>query len=138
MIALGQPDLFTKRIRAGPQPKEREIQIQLIRLLYKYRGLSPGWVCFHIPNGELRSAKTGALLKDMGERPGVLDLEFISPVGKVYFLELKRGRARLTEAQEAFVKEMEACGIECAVAGSLKAAIDQLKAWGACRVTVSV
>jgi len=31
----------------------------------------------HVPNGEKRSPETGALLKRMGTRPGVEDLQFI-------------------------------------------------------------
>ncbi len=31
----------------------------------------------HVPNGEKRTLKTGALLKRMGTRPGVEDLQFI-------------------------------------------------------------
>lgn len=121
-----------------PPAKERKTQIALIDTLEKYGGLSPDWEVFHVPNGELRSEKTGALLKRMGAKAGVLDLEFLSPTGRPYFLELKRGRAPLTEAQAAFIARQEKRGVPCAVARSYKEAIEQLKAWGALRTTIRV
>jgi hypothetical protein len=121
-----------------PPALERATQIALADTLDKYGGLAPGWEWFAIPNGELRTDKTGALLKRMGAKAGVLDMEFLSPVGKPYFLELKRGKAPLKEEQLAFLDRQYKRGVTCAVARSYKEAIDILKGWGAVRATVSV
>jgi hypothetical protein len=131
--------LFAGKAQRGvraPLALERETQIALADTLDKYGGLAPGWEWFAIPNGELRTEKTGALLKRMGAKAGVLDTEFLSPTGKPYFLELKRGRAALTDAQQSFIERQQARGVTCAVARSYTEAIQILKGWGAVRVVL--
>jgi hypothetical protein len=140
MTTWRQLDLLKGPRQRGTKPPpalERQSQIMLKRTLDDYRGLAPGWEWFHIPNGELRTEKTGGLLRAMGAKAGVLDLEFLSPTGRPYFLELKRGRQPLTEAQEAFLSRMLARGVTCAVARSYGEAIEILKGWGAVRVEVA-
>ena len=66
----------------------------------------PGWWWSHIPSGEYRSEKTGSLLKRMGLKPGMSDFLFVGPTGQHYWLELKRGRAPLTQAQQAFAEHL--------------------------------
>ena len=45
----GQPDLFTKRVRKGPAPKERALHIAVADTLAW--GISPGWLWTHFPAG---------------------------------------------------------------------------------------
>jgi hypothetical protein len=115
---------------------ERRMQIALCDLLDK-GWLSPGWEFFAIPNGELRTEKTGALLKRMGAKAGIPDLQFLSPTGLAYFLELKWGKQPLTEAQKAFAERQLVRGVPCAVARSYDEALEQLHAWGAIRVRMA-
>jgi len=58
---------------------------------------------FHVPNGELRDAKTAALLKAAGVRPGVPDVFLDVPVGGWHGLriELKRPEVRVQLAAQA-------------------------------------
>lgn len=90
----------------------------------------PGWWWSHIGHGEKRSATTGALLKRMGLKRGIPDFVFVSPVGKHCWLELKRGRAPLTDAQEAFADMCFERGISHRVARSFEEAVDVLRGWG--------
>jgi hypothetical protein len=100
-------------------------------------GLEPGWKWNVFPSGEKRTPATGARLKAMGHQPGWFDLIFIGPDGVHHWLELKRGRQALTEAQRQFQIDMNMRGVPCAVARSYEAALEQLKAWGAIRVAVA-
>jgi len=100
-------------------------------------GLAPGWLWTHFPAGEARDEKTGARLKRMGLQKGWSDLLLISPTGLHHWLELKRGKAPLTDEQGLFLEALEARGVPCAVARSFDQAIAQLTAWGALRLTVS-
>jgi hypothetical protein len=119
-----------------PPALEVETHIALADTLRK-GGLSPGWWWSHIGHGGKRSAETGRLLKRMGLQPGIPDFLFYDPEGREYWLELKRGRAPLTDGQLDFIAIMEARGVPCAVARSYQAAIDQLTLWGAIRVRIS-
>ena len=69
------------------------------------------------------------MLKRMGLKPGMSDFLFVSPTGQHHWLELKRGRAPLTEAQQAFAQQLRACGTAHHVARSYEDAVNQLKAW---------
>ena len=138
MNAWRQPDLFTKRVRSPPPALERETQIWLADLLDKYGGLAPGWDWFHIPNGELRSENTGALLKRMGAKAGVSDFVFAAPPrARLHALELKRQGEQPTDEQIAFLEEVRAAGGQAAWVDNYREAIDVLTSWGAVRVTVS-
>ena len=141
MTTERQLDLLKSVRQRGVRPPlalERETQIALVETLDRYGGLASGWEVFHIPNGELRSDKTGALLKRMGAKAGVLDLEFLSPTGQAHFLELKRGRQPLTEAQTAFIARQDKRGVPTAVARSYAEALAILKTWGALKTTIRV
>ncbi len=59
----------------------------------------------HVPNGEKRSPATGALLKRMGTKPGVEDLQFIW-AGRLHAIEVKpegEYQSRVQKAREAAV-----------------------------------
>ena len=101
-------------------------------------GLQPGWKWNVFPSGEKRTPATGARLKAMGHQPGWPDLIFISPDGVHHWLELKRGKAPLSDAQAAFLADMQSRGVPIAVARSYEAAMRHLKAWGAVRTGIEV
>lgn len=109
---------------------ERRLQCAIAKVL-RLAEKRTGWISWHTPNGELRSEKTGALVKAMGARAGVFDLTLLSPHGQVYFLELKRGLEPLSDDQEEFAKFLRAAGVPFFVARSFDAAEKQLKTWGA-------
>jgi VRR-NUC domain len=100
-------------------------------------GIAPGWIWTHFPAGEKRDAGAAARLKRMGLKPGFPDFLLIAPTGVHCWLELKRGRARLTEAQDLFRTEMLERGVPHAVARSFDEAIRVLTAWGAIRLRVA-
>lgn len=135
MTAWGQPDLFTRRIRQLPPALEFETQCAIAKTLRI--GAAPGWLWTHFPAGEERSKNAGARLKSAGLNPGWPDLILVSPACDYFWLELKRGRASLSEAQEAWHEQMLARGANCAVARSYGEAMGQLKEWGAVRTTVT-
>ena len=66
----------------------------------------------------------------MGTQRGMLDFLLIAPTGQHHWLELKRGSAPLTEAQRAFIKQLERRCVPWCVARDYDTAVKQLKAWG--------
>jgi hypothetical protein len=113
--------------RAAP-PIERRTHIALADLLRI--ACRPDWFWSHIPSGEHRSEKTGALLKRMGTQRGMLDFLLIGPDGQHHWLELKRANAPLSESQTAFIAELDRRGVPYAIARSFDSAVTQLKQWG--------
>jgi hypothetical protein len=123
----------------GPPREQREFRMQVALVdLLDHGGLAQGWDYFAIPNGEFRTEQTGARVKRMGAKAGVPDLQFLSPRGVAYFLELKWGRQPLTGAQKAFMDRNGPKGFPCAVARSFNEAVAILRDWGACRAEVAV
>ena len=116
-------------VRRLPPALERRTHIALADLLR--HTARAGWWWSHIPSGEYRTEATGALLKRMGLQRGMADFLLISPTGVHHWLELKRGKAPLTEDQEAFAAALRRCGVPYDVARDYDAAVRQLKLWGA-------
>jgi len=118
----------------SPAP-ERSTHIAVADLLRA--AARPDVFCTHIPSGELRTDKTGGLLKRMLLRPGLPDFMFLSRKNGapwVAFLELKRGGlGRLSPAQALFGSLMLEFGVPYAVARSYDEAEAQLRAWGVLR-----
>jgi len=82
--------------------KARELGLHKFTAQYLRLAALPDVLWFHVPNGEARSAATGAKLKAMGVLAGVADFVIIYR-GNVLFLELKsEGKGRLSKAQKAF------------------------------------
>lgn len=88
----------------------------------------------HIPNGERRDAKTGALLKAMGVVPGAADWllswrQFRSTSSCVGWIELKAGRGRQSPEQKAFQDRVTALGHHYAICRSIPEVLGVLDAW---------
>ena len=91
---------------------------------------------FHVPNGFLLPGATrqqrdrvGALRKAMGVRPGVADLIFILPTGKMGCIELKADKGRLSPEQEKWLASADAMGCWTAVCRSPEDVEDTLRRW---------
>jgi hypothetical protein len=138
MTAWRQLDLLKdpRRQRGTKPPPALERQTHIAIADSLDLGSAPGWIWTHFPAGEKRSKETAALLKRMGVKPGFSDFLLISPTGQHHWLELKRGRAPLTEAQEAFRDACQARGVPHAVARSFNEAMQVLELWDAVRVRV--
>lgn len=124
-----------KVAKALPPPLEFRTTIAVADALRI--GCVPGWLWTHFPAGEHRNAKTGARLKRMGLKRGWSDFLLVDPGGVHHWLELKRGKADLSDDQEAFALAMEARGVPWALARSFDEAVRQLTAWGALRLSVT-
>lgn len=134
-----------KRAKALPLPLEYQTQIAIADALRS--ACAPGWRWSHFPAGEARpsfmSAKgkrvvpAAVKLARMGLQRGWPDLLLISPEGVHHWLELKRGKAPMSEDQEAFRDNALAIGVPWALARSFDEAIAQLVAWGALRLAVA-
>lgn len=90
-------------------------------------------IWFHPPNGEARSARTGARLKAMGVLAGVADLAVVLPGGLVRFLELKTPKGRLSPPQKAFRERCEASSVLYETATTPEEVEAVLRGWGALR-----
>jgi len=130
-------DLFGKRPRKAPPATERRTHIAIADLLRQ--DCRPDWWWTHFPSGELRTDRTGALLKRMGLKPGVADFLLISPEGKPHWMELKRGNlGRTTEEQEAFAALCGRVGMPYGLVRTFHEAKDQLDRWGVLRGRVKI
>ncbi len=108
---------------------ELSLQKTVVQLLLWEARAKVVW--FHVPNGESRSPRTGARLKQMGVRAGVADLCIILPSGLVHFLELKAPKGKQSKPQKDFQAQCEGCGVPYAVASSFEEAEAILRRWGA-------
>jgi len=114
---------------------EFRIQCALADLLR--RAARPDVFWFAIPNGEARSAVTGARIKQAGGRPGLPDLCFLIG-GLCLGLELKTAawkemgipKGRLSDEQLEVGHEWTAAGGIYAVAYGFDQAVEILGQWG--------
>lgn len=106
-----------------------EAQIHKAIVSYLNLEMTGGWLWFHPANGEARTPQTGAKLKAMGVRPGIPDLVFVSPNGRVHFMEIKRPGAVLNLAQRQIADWCEARQVPFQIARSVDDAKQILDEW---------
>jgi hypothetical protein len=106
---------------------ERAIQCAVVEHL-AWRAPPDVWWS-HFPAGGRRNVVDGAILKRMGTKPGTPDLLIVAR-GKLFGLELKAGRGKLSPAQIAAHAEMRRAGAVCGVAGDADQALSLLTEWG--------
>ena len=123
------------RKAATIRPKESRLHFDIVRILNDHA--KPGWIHFHVPNGERREIKTGARLKKMGVRRGVPDLVLFSPSGKIHLLELKRNGENLSPSQEEFRGWAIRTGVPFVTAHSFTEALVALDTWGVLRIKIA-
>ena len=114
---------------------EAQIQRAVVQHLNS-RGVA-GLVFFHVPNGGSRSKAEGAIFKSMGVKAGVSDLILVH-AGKIFALELKAPGGRASEAQLAFLSDIDAAGAFTAMPEGLDAALQTLEAWGLIRPAITM
>lgn len=135
---MRQLSLFKGKRQRGVKPKPAlEFRTHVMVADALKLGSAPGWVWSHFPAGEKRDAKTAGRLMRMGVRPGWPDFLLISPEGRLYCLELKRGNAPQTEHQKRFGDAMQQRGVPYVVARSFGEAMDCLTDWKAIRLMVT-
>ncbi len=93
-----------------------------------------GVLSFHVPNGGKRSPIEAAIFKSLGVLAGVPDILSVYQ-GRLFALELKTEKGKLTPAQEAVHVQLREAGAEVATAYGLDAALKQLCDWGLVRVS---
>jgi hypothetical protein len=111
--------------RQQPEYKLQCAVVQHLKLRQK-----PGVYWAAIPNGEVRSARSGARLKAMGVRAGAPDL-FVIAGGRANAIEFKHGNGRLSPAQKQAAIEWEAAGGAFHVASNIDEALGVLAGIGA-------
>jgi hypothetical protein len=79
--------------------QEENLQIVCVRW-FKLQYANKGYIIAHTPNGGKRNAREGARFKAMGVLAGFPDLTIIAK-GKVFFIEMKSDKGKLTESQES-------------------------------------
>lgn len=93
----------------------------------------PGLVWWHTANGARYGGKNpamhGAIMKSLGVRAGVSDFVFLHD-GRFYALELKADGGKPTEAQQAFLDDVNKAGGFSVCADGLDRAIGCLETWG--------
>ena len=121
--------------RRKPKMSEENLQVHVCKLLTAFG--RPDIVWFVVPNGEKRSRKTGARLKQQGVKAGAPDLCFI--IDEQFIgLELKTEVGIHSDAQLKFQEDLERAGGGYLVAYGLEQAISKLIALGAFRPNVHI
>lgn len=87
---------------------------------------------FHVPNGGKRGTIEAAAFKRLGVLAGIPDVIAIKD-GRVFALELKSEKGRVSAAQALCHEAMREAGIVVAVAFGLDSALAQLERWGLLR-----
>lgn len=106
---------------------ETTIQIQFVqRVKWLYPEYSD--LCFAIPNGGKRDAKTAMVLKNMGVTGGVPDVFIAVPKRGRHglFIELKKPGGRLSSDQERIIDQLERQGYDVEVFDDVELAFDYL------------
>ena len=118
-----------QRAIAIPVP-ERLIQTAVVEHL-AWRAI-PGLWWTHFPAGGLRNRTVAAQLKAAGSKPGVPDILLLAQ-GRLFGLELKSERGRLSTDQISTHAAMRDAGAVIGVAGGVDEALDLLAEWGLLR-----
>jgi hypothetical protein len=109
---------------------EQQTQIAIVQWAKKHREQYPvlRWL-HHIPNGEKRNMRTGAILKLMGVESGVWDL--FLPAGMQWYhglyIEVKATKGKLSEKQTEFQNFVLSQKFMCVVVMSKEEGIKALK-----------
>lgn len=82
--------------------------------------------CFSVPNGGLRSLKTGAFLKKEGATAGVSDL-IILRKNECIFVEVKTKTGRQSDEQKKFQEAVELLGFKYFIWRTLDDAVSFVK-----------
>lgn len=98
------------------QQPEAAIQKQIVDFI---RVVTPELLVFAIPNGSQRTASGRPANAVYGMVPGVPDLCVVCPMGKVFWLEVKSEKGRVSDAQLKFHWELEKRSHVCAVVRSI-------------------
>jgi VRR-NUC domain len=115
---------------SGRAMSEQQIHRAVVQHL-RQRGVL-GLVFVHPPNGGYRHRAEAAIFSALGVRAGVADL-LLWHDGKSFALELKSPGGRASEAQLAFLSDMERAGAYTALVEGLDRALKTLEAWGLLR-----
>lgn len=112
--------------RANP---ETRLHIAILHYLQTVLPKEAADTLIHVPNGENRSPITGALLKRMGTKPGVEDLQFMWQA-RTYAIEVKPEGQYLRPVQKARQAAVLAAGGHYAVCRSTYDVDEVLAEWG--------
>ena len=106
---------------------EEQLQRTIVEWL---RWTKPDCVWFFVNNGARLSKAQAGIAKAMGVLPGVADLVFVLPGGRVGFIEVKAPGKHLSIAQKAFAASVEKLGAQYDQAWSIGDVQDIFKTWG--------
>ena len=99
------------------QQIEAGIQRQIVDYI---RVVAPDLLVFAIPNGSQRTKSGRPANAVYGMVAGAPDLCVLCPMGKVFFLEVKAPKGRVSDAQIHFHFELEKRNHVCAVVRSIE------------------
>lgn len=119
-----------KRPRAKPIDREGPVLRSIVGWL---RAVLPDAIVFHVPNESRRPGRAGMIERQNalanGVLPGVWDVIALTAQGPV-LLEVKAGKGRVSEAQEALHGRAGALGYRTTVVRSIDDTRAALAAWG--------
>ena len=112
-------------------PRLAQAEDNIQSAIFEWLGyVAPHLICFHVPNGGLRSRTEAARFKRLGVVPGVPDLVTIDRDGIARFLEIKTENGSLSKAQRDLRDRLIAMRVPFAVARSIDDARLALDCWG--------
>jgi hypothetical protein len=106
---------------------EQQLQLAVVGHL-DWRASAGTWWC-HYPAGGRRNAVEAAIFKSLGVKAGTPDFLLVKR-GRLYCLELKSERGRLSRAQVECHEDLRRAGARVATATGIDQALAILGAWG--------
>ncbi len=107
--------------------REDDLQVAVIEYL---KLVKPDAFYFHVPNGGMMHVSHKLKLKRMGVQPGVADLLFIRPGGRLGCIELKLPKGRQSTGQREFERVCGVYGADYKIAHSIEEVTQILREWG--------
>jgi hypothetical protein len=106
---------------------EARIQREIVHFV---RAVAPQCLIVAIPNGSQRTASGRPANAVAGLTAGVPDLAVIAPQGRIYWLEVKAEKGRVSDAQLAFHIELQGRNHDVAVVRSIEDVSNAFQIWG--------
>jgi hypothetical protein len=131
MLAAGRRARPRKPENSEVLPRDRNTEARIQAAIVEWiRTVAPTLICFHVPNGGLRSKAEAARLKWVGTLAGVPDVVVLGLDGRCWLIEVKGPGGSLSPEQCVIRDRCVALRIPFVVAKSIDDVRVAFRLWG--------